>query len=167
MMPFLVRVFRIHMMYPKDMGRYFLNVYRSLRKIVFSFFGGFFGGIILGFFLVGLFFRYFDAQDQVILNLAINSPDNKYTAVSYTNMGGGAAGYCATHISIVPWDTFDKFQKTKFTVASGSCGKPEVKWDSDRILEIKDLDYVYSKEERNSDGKVKVVHSSTTVRYSN
>lgn len=143
------------------MGRYLKKFLSILKRIVFSFVGGIFYGILL----VYLFFHAFDSQDQVIMHTTLKSSDEKFTAISYTIMGGGAAGYCYSHVSIIPWDKFDRFQKAEFTVASGSCSKPIIKWTSNRTLEITDLAYPYSEEIQNSDGKVKVVHNTTTVRY--
>lgn len=93
---------------------------------------------------------------HTILYSAKNSSDEKYTAIAYTEMGGGAAGSCYTYVSVVPRDTFEKYKMGQYEVAGGSCTEDiTINWNKN-ILIINKLHNMFDQDSTNSDGKVKV-----------
>ena len=67
------------------------------------------------------------------------SPDGKFVATVYTAMGGGAAGWCSTRVTVNPVDEPFSIAREqtegKYVVFTVSCGNEvKLKWDSERNL---------------------------------
>lgn len=132
----------------------------KVKKFTKSRFVFFILGVIATLFVVHFIFTYVDAS-QVILRYAENSPSNKHTVVAYTRMGGGAAGYCDSYVSVVPWDEFQNYTKERYTIVSSrqcSASNTTIEWIDANTLRVKGLHDLYQREEKNSDKQVKIVY---------
>lgn len=119
------------------------------------------GGILNAFLFMFLLFRFFQWQDTTILKSFIPSPNGEHIAITYINMGGGAAGYCYTYLALVPKWHPPGFDKAEFTVTIDRCNsKITPKWEGNNTLLIEGQgEHLSSTEAKiSSDGKVKIVY---------
>ena len=87
------------------------------------------------------------------------SQNKEYLAISYVNMGGGAAGFCYTYVAIVPRNKMPYFQKAEYTIAAGRCANtPSVNWIGSNVLKIDGLSSPHQQEASNSDGTISIVY---------
>ena len=141
------------------------KVIKKVNKPIFIFVAGILSAIIIGDLFKNFYrdFIYKDTDD-VILQEAKNSPTDylteQYTAISFVNMGGGAAGYCGTWVSVVPIKKFDEFQKAPYSLAyTTDCGADiSLKWIDKTTLEISGIIDDEYNENKNSDGKVNIIY---------
>lgn len=94
-------------------------------------------GFVHGILFTGYAIRNFEDQNDVIIENIAFAPDEKHTAITYTTMGGGAAGYCYTYLSVLPKFESDNFQKAIYNVASGKCTSEVIlEWIDNRHLRV-------------------------------
>lgn len=132
---------------------------------VFSFFDKpifyYIGGILNAFLFVFLFFRFFQWQDTTIIKTFTPSPDGNHIAITYINMGGGAAGYCYTYLALVPKWHPPGFDKAEFNVTIDRCSsKLTPRWENNTTLIVEGQgEHISSSEQKiSSDGKVKIIY---------
>lgn len=112
------------------------------------------------------------ASDEYEVILKGESPDGEYIATFYSNMGGGAAGWCRLHVSVThasyPLRITDRRGALSHEVFSASCNSEiNLQWVSDRELRIKytgidsPLGIRVHMKSHNSDNKIKIKYDST------
>lgn len=73
-------------------------------------------------------------------------------------MGGGAAGYCYSYLSLVPKWHPKGFDKAIYTVLGDRCSSNIVAtWKDNKKLIISGTAYPFKTKSINSDGKVKII----------
>lgn len=103
--------------------------------------------------------RSFNLQDSTIINSYTPSPSGAYVAISYTNMGGGAAGWCYKYLSVVPKWHPKGFGREIYTVLSDRCGSSLITtWQGENILVVKGRAMPFEIKNINHDGKVKIIY---------
>jgi hypothetical protein len=142
-----------------------------VRKPIFYYLFGFFTALGLGamaVFPLAMFGSSLDTSggNEYKIEQAVLSPDEAYAAVVYTGMGGGAAGWCAVRVAVLPKDEqFDPKKAAEYGdfIFDVSCGSDvALRWAEPRKLfvsytglEDKSGISVYMKP-RSKDGEVKI-----------
>jgi hypothetical protein len=111
-----------------------------MRKSILCFTFGFFAAVALA--AVVLLVLSGADGGRYDIHMAEPSPDGKHIATVYTGMGGGAAGWCSSYVSVSTEDKrndITKGQRNYETVVfDGSCNtKPIIQWENDRTLIVK------------------------------
>lgn len=96
---------------------------------------GIYGGLwMLGFLLEQTFDSGFKGHDISVVSTTI-APDQSYIATIYSDMGGGAAGWCYKGVDVRKTD--QPFEDGKHRVFSTGCGTDVVvRWQSDKYLQV-------------------------------
>lgn len=94
----------------------------------------------------------------------VTSPGGSYVATAYTDMGGGAAGWCALEVNVRLVGTE---MGPNDNIFSSRCGtKVQLTWDNDRSLAVtftpSETDFGISHEARSKDGSVKIRYVEET-----
>lgn len=126
-----------------------------LHKRFFYFLAGF----ICGAFLIIILVRSSNLQDSVVINSYIPSPSNAYIAISYTDSGGGAAGWCYNYLSLVPKWHPKGFGNRIYTILADRCGSLlTTTWRDESTLVVKGRGMPFEIKNINHDGKVKIIY---------
>ncbi len=129
------------------------SIIKSFNKPIFYYIGGILNAIFFGI----LFIRFFDSQDSTIIKSFTPSPNGEYVAIAYINMGGGAAGYCYTYMSVgAKWHP-KGFNSNTYSVVGDRCGSNmTATWLDNGTLSISNLQETFFKKYTNNDGKIKI-----------
>jgi len=86
------------------------------------------------------------------------SPDGKYVATSYSDMGGGAAGWCTAEVNVRPVGTELPPNDTVFAAHCGT--KVNLAWNSASELSLEfspdDIDFGVMHSSTTKDGQVRI-----------
>jgi hypothetical protein len=93
------------------------------------------------------------------------SPSGAAVAIIYSNMGGGAAGWCYLNVAIVAKDTpldFAKIEASEADVFNGGCSTdPKLQWLSEKELRLEYTigEYGASTHQKKTglDGRVRII----------
>lgn len=130
------------------------RVLKFFHKRFFYFIAGFICGIIL----IIIWIRSSNLGDSTIIISFVQSPSSEYVAINYVNMGGGAAGYCYSYLSLVPKWHPNGFDKAIYTVLGDRCSSNIVAtWKDNSTLIVGGTAYPFKTKTSNNDGKVKII----------
>src|SRR5215204_5128421 len=86
------------------------------------------------------------------------SPTGKFVATSYSDMGGGAAGWCMAEVNVRP--AGEELPPNEEVFAAHCGTKVELLWNADDQLTIKftpdDIDFGVSQDAKTKDGSVRL-----------
>ncbi|MGI8543033.1 MAG: hypothetical protein ACR2MD_06080 [Aridibacter sp.] len=125
----------------------------------------------LGFFFLlnfGLEAILFDGKnkDDIHIMSAVNSPDKKLIATTFSYAGGGAAGWTGIKVNIRK--RIEKFNPNKYVFSVSSGTEIKTEWENNSIVYInyKPNDNIISvfQKERNEDKTVKIIYNKADIQ---
>ena len=113
-------------------------------------------GVIMALLFVWFVNFFFSGNSDNILNDIQLSPNKKFVAIAYTNMGGGAAGWCYKYVSVVPKAHFLNFDKGS-NIAAGRCSSNiSIEWQTNNLLTIHGIHEPFIRQGETDDKQIKI-----------